>query len=307
MSSPPPPNLPDVRPGEDGGDYASRKAVERAALCAAIRRFTVEAPEDKPNGKVEAAIDRIQDLLDPAAWAQESDPSQRVRDLNGAMADLTEGLVEDTEALKAAAEAFLGGDFAKPLDEDSAQILALAEVETKPAIRGHRYRCPCGEVFGEKKMAEHEPHQFLVGQRIAKLCPCPFPIEGHDDVRCELDADHPERTHSHTLPNGAVIHWDYINPARVEAGFIQAHDVFEAVLSMVSVREPVEQPTAVSPLNAAISAAHDADAKVSEARSARLTAVTAMGKIKAAEALSNARAAANKAWSKVERLAGGVA
>lgn len=92
-----------------------RRALEHAALVDAIRTFTVEAPDDKPNGRAEAAMLYLSVTLDPKSWPGLTDEQRAVLDqANGAAAVLCSSLADDTKVLREAAEAFFGGDFRKP-------------------------------------------------------------------------------------------------------------------------------------------------------------------------------------------------
>lgn len=95
----------------------STASRERAAegLISAIRAFTEEAPDDKPNGKAEAAIDLLSKLLDPKEWRLLTDRQRALLDgANGAAGALCMALAADTQALREAAESFFGGDFRTP-------------------------------------------------------------------------------------------------------------------------------------------------------------------------------------------------
>lgn len=62
MSSfPPPPNLPDVIPGEDAGDYAARKATERTVVDAlqAARAFALPMSQQERSHTAEDAVDLL--------------------------------------------------------------------------------------------------------------------------------------------------------------------------------------------------------------------------------------------------------
>ena len=95
-----------------GNSSADIEHDEGATLKAAIRAFTVEADGDKPNGRAEAAIDLLSRLLDPRAWPGLTGGQLAIlAQANGAAAALCMALADDTEALRAAAEAYFGGDF----------------------------------------------------------------------------------------------------------------------------------------------------------------------------------------------------
>lgn len=94
------------------GDDAPHNASN---LIDAIRAFTVEGPDDKPNGRAEAAILLLSAMLDPAKWGPMTTQQRAILDTaNGAAAALCEALADDTLNLRVAAETFFGGDFRKP-------------------------------------------------------------------------------------------------------------------------------------------------------------------------------------------------
>lgn len=76
---------------------------EERRLCAAIRRLTVDMPDDQPNGPAEQA------LVDLQRWVPSTDTF--VRD---ALARLCDALADDTRELRLAAESYFGSDFRAP-------------------------------------------------------------------------------------------------------------------------------------------------------------------------------------------------
>lgn len=94
-----------------------------ADLVAAIRAFTVDMPDDQPNGEAERHLLRLNAALDPEHWrrtsrALSSAAGERLlSEANGAAAAMCEALADDTQRLREAAEAFFGGDFRAPLPE----------------------------------------------------------------------------------------------------------------------------------------------------------------------------------------------
>lgn len=100
---------------------------QRDKLIGAIRRITVDADNDKPNGPAEEAIERLSVLLDPSTWTAEMTRDAliaRVATLNGYMADLCNALADDTHELREAATAyFVDVDFARPEIDHEAEAL----------------------------------------------------------------------------------------------------------------------------------------------------------------------------------------
>lgn len=99
-----------------------------AALLAVVDRITFDAPDDKPNGPAEEAIDSLCALLDPEAFPYMADANvaRRVRALNGLMAKLCTASADDCRDLRVAAEgvrATLGAP--TPLDRAVAEVCAL--------------------------------------------------------------------------------------------------------------------------------------------------------------------------------------
>lgn len=85
-------------------------ALER--FTNAIRRFTVDAPDDKPNGPVEAAIDGLLKALSVESWRAFGPKAFNIA--NGWGAKLCQALAADTKELLEAANEYFGDDFAKP-------------------------------------------------------------------------------------------------------------------------------------------------------------------------------------------------
>jgi hypothetical protein len=81
-----------------------RQETRRLRLVAAIRRQTVEAPNDQPNGPTERALGELFDALAANDGEGAGDAAGR---LANAMAD-------DCQELREAAEGYFGGDFRKP-------------------------------------------------------------------------------------------------------------------------------------------------------------------------------------------------
>lgn len=91
-------------PGPVSESYSGPMDPEEVALRRAIRTFTVEAPNDEPNGETECFILRLRLALEE-------------RDIEKSRAEflsLMTSLAEDTRTLRIAAEKFFGGDFRKP-------------------------------------------------------------------------------------------------------------------------------------------------------------------------------------------------
>lgn len=89
--------------------------LAKPPLVAAIRAFTVDAPNDEPNGIVEQQIELLGALLDPKKWGHLNiEQRALLKSAHGAMAALCESLADDTKGLCVAAEAYFGGDFRKP-------------------------------------------------------------------------------------------------------------------------------------------------------------------------------------------------
>lgn len=78
----------------------------------AIRRFTVEAPNDKPNGPVEEAIVGLLNSLSKSSYVAFGPRAFNIA--NGWGAKLCQALADDTKELREAADAYFGGDFTKP-------------------------------------------------------------------------------------------------------------------------------------------------------------------------------------------------
>ena len=93
----------------------------REALIKAIRRFTVEAPNDGPNGVAEQAIDEFLAALDHIQpWAAQNGSMQRrVGAISESGKKLVGALADDTQVLREAAEAYFGGNFLVPSARDS--------------------------------------------------------------------------------------------------------------------------------------------------------------------------------------------
>lgn len=97
------------------------------ALKQAIRAFTIEGPNDTPNGPAEEALSLLGDALEKG----------NLRAARACFERLCEHLADDTMALRIAAEAFFGGDFravqergrynADPVDEEEIQQRIAAE------------------------------------------------------------------------------------------------------------------------------------------------------------------------------------
>ncbi len=91
-------------PGPVSQSYTGPMDPEEVELRTAIRVFTVEAPNDEPNGDTERYLQQLQEALDGGSMAR-------------ALAALTmmrNALSDDTKALRVAAERFFGGDFRAP-------------------------------------------------------------------------------------------------------------------------------------------------------------------------------------------------
>lgn len=82
---------------------------KREALIRAIRAFTVEAPDDQPNGKAEKALRDLDEALNPGRWPKETFGG--LAKACDAAANLNEALADNVRALRIAAEEFFGGDF----------------------------------------------------------------------------------------------------------------------------------------------------------------------------------------------------
>lgn len=82
---------------------------EQETLAQAIRAFTVEAPDDQPNGPAEKALLDLEAALAGYPWRNPAIDAAR-----DAAARLCEALADDTKRLREAAEAYFGGDFTKP-------------------------------------------------------------------------------------------------------------------------------------------------------------------------------------------------
>lgn len=78
----------------------------------AIRRFTVDAPDGKPNGPVEEAINGLVDSLSLSSYKAFGPRAFNIA--NGWGAKLSEAFAADTKELREAADAYFGGDFTKP-------------------------------------------------------------------------------------------------------------------------------------------------------------------------------------------------
>ena len=76
---------------------------EWSALLTIVDRITFDAPDDKPNGPGEQAIDDMSKALEVDRWP--SNVRSRIADLNGHMATLCDALADDCHDLKAAADA----------------------------------------------------------------------------------------------------------------------------------------------------------------------------------------------------------
>lgn len=79
------------------GDTRSK---ENQRLVAAIRRFTVDMPDDQPNGEAERQLLRIEALC--------------VRELRSALAEYCSAVAADTKELREAASAYFGLNFKEP-------------------------------------------------------------------------------------------------------------------------------------------------------------------------------------------------
>lgn len=84
-------------------DGAREERREWSALLAIVDRITFDAPDDKPNGPGEQAIDDMSKALEVDRWP--SNVRSRIADLNGHMATLCDALADDCRDLKAAADA----------------------------------------------------------------------------------------------------------------------------------------------------------------------------------------------------------
>lgn len=99
---------------------AAADAEKRAALVVAIRRITVDhvdpSGEPAPGSRSERAIEAVGFCLDPLNWRADIREANAVRiaRANGAMAELCEALGDEAQALREAAEAYLGGNFRDP-------------------------------------------------------------------------------------------------------------------------------------------------------------------------------------------------
>lgn len=103
-------------------DELARFKRTRDVLASAVRRFTVDAPDDQPNGPAEQAIEELRNALDPLTWGKRlaglavspqamDEIGRSLREANAAASRLCEALDDNTKALRLAAEAFFGGDF----------------------------------------------------------------------------------------------------------------------------------------------------------------------------------------------------
>lgn len=88
----------------DGLHVCERVELEQARLTAAIRRFTVEMPDDEPNGPAQALA------LDLAAAFDCDD----MRNAHRFFKRFCEALDADVQELREAAESYFGGDFRSP-------------------------------------------------------------------------------------------------------------------------------------------------------------------------------------------------
>lgn len=76
---------------------------EASALAAAIRAFTVDAPNDEPNGPMEASLLALRFAL---GRGDMKSARRYYREMCSQMSD-------DTKTLRVAAEGYFGGDFRK--------------------------------------------------------------------------------------------------------------------------------------------------------------------------------------------------
>lgn len=92
------------------------------AIKAAIRCFTVDAEDGKPNGPTEQAIVDLEAAL--GRWNIEA--------ARAAAASLCEALAADTKALREAASAYFGEDFGKPAADTPPEVPANITVAWGP-------------------------------------------------------------------------------------------------------------------------------------------------------------------------------
>jgi hypothetical protein len=125
---------PTVEPRSVKGDgVLDSETGVAGALMRAIRAFTVDAPNDQPNGPAERALVRLGDALDAADW-----PGSR--EARVAYSELCERSADDIRDLRIAAETYFGGDFRadpvgkKPYSKPVLQELAAGSLLSWPTL-----------------------------------------------------------------------------------------------------------------------------------------------------------------------------
>lgn len=98
----------DLKCRECGQTYPEEDRCLRARaaeLKAVIRRQTVDAPDDEPNGPTEERLERMFDELKKCSLSVAA---------KEAVSLFVEGVADDNAALRRAAEAYFGENFSRP-------------------------------------------------------------------------------------------------------------------------------------------------------------------------------------------------
>jgi hypothetical protein len=97
-----------------GAPFETSEEAAARRLKAAIRAFTVEAPNGDANGTAERALLTLEKLLDPVVWGAVAPHAEDLyKQIAGELAKLSEGFADDTGELRRAADAFFGEDFTR--------------------------------------------------------------------------------------------------------------------------------------------------------------------------------------------------